>query len=87
MTSVAPAAPRKRKVSVSLDADLLDALGDGEALSTQLNEVLREEVARRRRNAALGRMVDEYLEERGQPWTEEEEAEIERVMGLLGGPP
>ena len=84
MTSVALVG-RKRKVSVSLDADLLDALGDEEALSTQLIEALRLEVARRRRSRALDALVDRFLTDEHGPWSDADEDDISRAMGLLGG--
>ena len=49
----------KRKVSVSLDEDLVAELETGdEALSAQVNEAIRSEVERRRRNRLLGEMLD-----------------------------
>jgi post-segregation antitoxin (ccd killing protein) len=49
----------KRKVSVSLDEDLVAELEAGdEALSAQVNEAIRSEVERRRRNRLLGEMLD-----------------------------
>jgi antitoxin CcdA len=48
----------KRKVSVSLDADLVDELeASEEALSAQVNEAIRNELVRRRRQRALGEML------------------------------
>jgi len=48
----------KRKVSVSLDADLVDELEASEdALSTQVNEAIRNELVRRRRRRALGELL------------------------------
>lgn len=50
----------KRKVSVSLDEDLVAELeAGGEALSSQVNEAVRLELARRRRHRLLGGMLDE----------------------------
>jgi post-segregation antitoxin (ccd killing protein) len=49
----------KRKVSVSLDEDLVAELEAGdEALSGQVNEAIRAEVERRRRNRLLTDMLD-----------------------------
>jgi post-segregation antitoxin (ccd killing protein) len=49
----------KRKVSVSLDEDLVAELeAGGEALSAQVNDSIRSEVERRRRNRLLGEMLD-----------------------------
>ncbi len=48
----------KRKVSVSLDADLVDELeASEEAVSAQVNEAIRNELVRRRRQRALGEML------------------------------
>ena len=49
----------KRKVSVSLDEDLVAELETAdEALSTQVNEAIRAEVGRRRRNRLLTALLD-----------------------------
>jgi antitoxin CcdA len=49
----------KRKVSVSLDEDLVAELETAdEALSTQVNEAIRIEVERRRRNRLLTELLD-----------------------------
>jgi post-segregation antitoxin (ccd killing protein) len=49
----------KRKVSVSLDEDLVAELETAdEALSGQVNEAIRAEVERRRRNRLLTDMLD-----------------------------
>jgi antitoxin component of MazEF toxin-antitoxin module len=84
MTNVA-----KRKVSITLDADLVEALeaGGGESLSAEVNSVLRAEFARRRRQQALGELLDHLAQERGSLDTPEDEAEIARYMRLLGGLP
>ncbi len=48
----------KRKVSVSLDADLVEELeASEEALSAQVNEAIRNELVRRRRQRALSEML------------------------------
>lgn len=77
----------KRKVSITLDADLVEALeaGDGESLSAEVNSALRAEFARRRRQQALGELLDHLAVERGSLDTPEDEAEITRYMRLLGG--
>jgi metal-responsive CopG/Arc/MetJ family transcriptional regulator len=50
----------KRKVSVSLDEDLVEELEQGdEGLSTQVNDAIRAELTRRRRHRLLGEMLDE----------------------------
>src|ERR1700761_1928573 len=49
----------KRKVSVSLDEDLVAELeAADEALSGQVNEAIRAEIERRRRNRLLTEMLD-----------------------------
>ena len=49
----------KRKVSVSLDEDLVAELeAADEALSGQVNEAIRAEIERRRRNRLLAGMLD-----------------------------
>ncbi|MEX2659627.1 MAG: type II toxin-antitoxin system CcdA family antitoxin [Acidimicrobiales bacterium] len=56
----------KRKVSVSLDEDLVAELeAGGEALSTQVNEALRHELERRRRHRLLGELLDELTSSDG----------------------
>ncbi len=53
--------PTKRKVSVSLDEDLVAELeGGDEALSSQVNDAVRLELTRRRRHRLLGQMLDEF---------------------------
>lgn len=77
----------KRKVSVTLDADLVamvEAEG-GATLSAEVNSALRAELSRRRRQQALGDLLDHLAEERGRLDTPEDEAEIARYMRLLGG--
>ena len=49
----------KRKVSVSLDEDLVAELeAGGDALSSQVNDAVRLELTRRRRHRLLGEMLD-----------------------------
>jgi antitoxin CcdA len=56
----------KRKVSVSLDDDLVAELeAADEALSGQVNEAIRAEVERRRRNRLLTDMLDSLDTEHG----------------------
>jgi antitoxin CcdA len=77
----------KRKVSITLDADLVAAIAaeGGENLSAEVNSALRAEFARRRRQQALGQLLDHLAEERGRLDTPQDEAEIARFMRLLGG--
>jgi antitoxin component of MazEF toxin-antitoxin module len=79
--------PAKRKVSVTLDADLVAALEaeGGTTLSAEVNSALRAEFARRRRQHALAELLDHLAEERGGLDSAEDEAEIARYMRLLGG--
>lgn len=74
----------KRKVSLSLDADLVEELeGDtDEALSGQVNEAVRAEVNRRRRRRALREFLDDLVLQDG-PLTADDEAEIERHVRHL----
>ena len=76
----------KRKVSVSLDDDLVTALeASDEALSVQVNEAIRVEVDRRRRQEALGALLARLAQEDGSLDTDDDEAEVARYMQLLGG--
>jgi antitoxin component of MazEF toxin-antitoxin module len=79
--------PAKRKVSVTLDADLVAAVeaDGGTTLSAEVNSALRAEFTRRKRQQALADLLDRLADERGQMDTPEDEAEIERYMRLLGG--
>lgn len=79
--------PAKRKVSVTLDADLValvEAEG-GTTLSAEVNSALRAEFTRRRQEHALADLLDHLADERGRLDTPEDEAEIARYMRLLGG--
>jgi antitoxin CcdA len=77
----------KRKVSITLDADLVEALeADGSTtLSAEVNSALRAEFTRRKRQQALTDLLDRLADERGPLDTPEDEAEIARYMRLLGG--
>ena len=75
----------KRKVSLTLDDDLIDALGDDAALSAQVNEAVRLEVERRRRNHALGELLARLERLDGPLDSADDEAEIARFARLLGG--
>ena len=56
----------KRKVSVSLDEDLVAELENAdEALSSQVNDAIRAEVERRRRNRLLTSLLDALDAEHG----------------------
>ena len=79
--------PPKRKVSVTLDADLVAAMeADGSTtLSAEVNSALRAEFTRRKRQQALADLLDHLADERGRLDTPEDEAEIARYIRLLGG--
>ncbi len=78
----------KRKVSVTLDADLVaEVEADGDRLSARVNEALREDLARRRQQRALGRLLDWLAEQDGALDTPEDKAEIARAMRMLGHEP
>ncbi len=71
----------KRKVSVSLDEDLVAELeGGGEALSSQVNEAVRLELQRRRRHRLLGEMLDAIEAAEGPA----DEELVAKYMELLG---
>jgi hypothetical protein len=56
----------KRKISVSLDENLIAELeAGGEALSGQINRAVRSEIERRRRGRLLSEFLDELDAERG----------------------
>ena len=70
----------KRKVSVSLDEDLVAELeAADEALSGQVNEAIRAEVERRRRNRLLTGMLDSLDAEHGPA----DETLVAKYMELL----
>ena len=77
----------KRKVSITLDEDLVAEIeAEGDGLSNRVNEALRVDLTKRRRQRALGKLLDRLEAERGPLNTPEDEAEIQRFMELLGGP-
>lgn len=76
----------KRKVSVTLDADLVKQVEvDGGNLSAMVNAALRGDLERRRRQRALAMLLDQLATEHGPLDTAEDEAEVQRYMQLLGG--
>lgn len=79
----------KRKISVTLDADLVAAVeaDAGENLSARVNAALRADLEDRSRQRALSGLLDRLAAERGPLDTAEDEAEIARFMRLLGGVP
>jgi antitoxin CcdA len=71
----------KRKVSVSLDEDLVKELErEEQGLSAQVNAVLREELERRRRNRLLVELLDRLDAEHGPV----HESLVEKYVRLLG---
>ena len=59
---------RKVRKTLTLDPDLVEALGDDPAaLSATVNEILRHEIERREMRAALGRFLGELENEHGTP--------------------
>lgn len=71
----------KRKISVSLDEDLITELeAGGEALSGQVNEAVRTEIQRRRRHRLLVEFLDAMDAEHG-PVDERLVAKYTRLLG------
>jgi len=71
--------PKVRK-TLTLDPELVDALGDDEAgLSFTVNAILREEVKRRQRRAALSGLLARLELERGSV----DEEQVEEFRRLL----
>lgn len=72
---------------MTIDAELVaEVEAAGENLSAQVNNALREELARRRRHRALVELLARLDAEHGPLDTPDDEAEIARYMRLLGGP-
>jgi post-segregation antitoxin (ccd killing protein) len=70
----------KRKVSVSLDEDLVEELErQEEGLSAQVNVAVRAELERRRRNRLLSELLDQLDAEHGPV----DESLVEKYIGLL----
>ena len=71
----------KRKVSVSLDEDLVAELERGdEGLSSQVNDAIRVELTRRRRLRLIGEMLDDFDGRHGRV----SEALVSKYMDMLG---
>ena len=77
--------PGARMTICGLIAHYGDALGDDAALSAQVNEAVRLEVERRRRNHALGELLARLERLDGPLDSADDEAEIARFARLLGG--
>ncbi|MDN5931835.1 MAG: type II toxin-antitoxin system CcdA family antitoxin [Pseudonocardia sp.] len=70
----------KRKISVTLDAELLAELEQGAgSTSAQLNEAMRAEIMRRRQRDALATLLDHLEETDGPLDTAEDAAEMARM--------
>jgi hypothetical protein len=70
----------KRKISVSLDEDLVSALeAQGEGLSAQINAAIREEIEHRRRRQLLRELLDQLDREHGPV----DEALVQKYVQLL----
>lgn len=70
----------KRKISVTLDGDLLAELERGEgSVSAQLNDALRRELERRRSQRGLQAFLDELDATEGPLDTPEDLAEMQRI--------
>ena len=71
----------KRKVSVSLDEDLVEELKrEDEGVSAQVNAAVSAELERRRRRRLLVELLDRLDAERGPV----DESLVEKYVGLLG---
>ena len=71
----------KRKVSVSLDEDLVEELErEDQGLSAQVNQALRTELERRRRNRLLVELLDQLDAQHGPV----DESLISKYVELLG---
>ncbi len=76
----------KKKVSLTLDSDLVDELAEHPdlALSTQVNEAIRVEISRRRRQRALQDLLLRLDAEDG-PLTDDDLAGVAYFERLLDG--
>lgn len=70
----------KVRRTVTLDPEVVAALGEDDmALSTTINEILRDEVERRQRATALARLLARLEDERG-PVDPDEVAAFRRLL-------
>ncbi len=70
----------KVRKTLTLDPEIIDALGDDDlALSTTINEILRNEVQRRQRTKALSEHLARLDAERG-PVDPDEVADFRRLL-------
>lgn len=71
----------KRKVSISLDEDLVEELErEEQGLSAQINVAVRAELERRRRHRLLLELLDQLDAEHGPV----DESLVEKYVGILG---
>jgi hypothetical protein len=76
----------KRKLSLTLDEELLAFLEKNpDALSAQVNDALRTEVARQQQHLALGQLLKHLDGTDGPLNSAADEEAITRYMRLLGG--
>lgn len=72
----------KRKVTITLDEDIVQELEAGGNVSAQLNYAARDLVERRRNAERLAALLDELDAEHGPlPDDPEEDARIDRLLG------
>jgi len=70
----------KVRKTITLDPEVIDVLGgDDVALSATINEILRDEVERRQRAAALSGLLSRLEDERG-PVDPDEVAQFRRLL-------
>jgi hypothetical protein len=76
---------KKRKVSLSLDEDLVEALEREEpgSLSPQVNQTLRSDFERKQQQRRLGQFLDQLNEQDGPLETPQDQAEVQRFADLL----
>ena len=79
MTEAAP----KRKVSITLDADLVEAFERDGPLSAQINDALRAAYEHRQHRIALRELIERLDAEYGPLDTPEDKAAIARYVELL----
>lgn len=73
----------KRKVSLSLDAEVVEAFERDGPLSAQINVALRQAVSRRAHQRALAELLDQFELEDGPMDSPDDKAAIARYIELL----
>lgn len=73
----------KRKVSLSLDADLVAELEQAGPLSSQVNAILAADQQRRRQRMALDELIDELVDKYGPLDSPEDLDAIARYQDML----